>query len=1215
MVWETRGKGPRDRRCWRRRAGLLFVVAGCVAALIAVVGGSAVGASGHRRASVRLARGVTARDVARPSLALLAKARAVAAREHARRGSRAARVARMRSRRAFSHVSRSGAVSVARRRGGGVVDAPVWAPLRLRHGERLLGFVGKDQAQIALANGKRARVESTLPLRAKNAAGDLAPVDLSFADRGSFFSPGNPLTALRVGKRLGDGISLGDVGVRVLPVGAGDVRGSLVSGTPFWANVATDTDMLVKPLPAGAESFWQLRSQESPEQLRLKLDLPAGAQLRLASAGAGDAAGPEAAEVVKAGKVLAKIAAPGTRDADGQAVPTSMRVDGQDIVVTVAHHGRDVAYPLMVDPTMTVSEPDWYASNSSDFDGWVWVSGNTSAGARPVSACYSVWWCSYSFFGFPDFQDEPNHCVGNPGCNGGWGRGLYTVNSGYYAPAGEWAQWAFVAGNAGPEINIARAELKDAWSNNGCSPAGCGIAHIQGLWRQTNWVSMWLTTSGYNYSQKAYCSPATCDVPSTGQNAVAVVQQIATWTGGYFPSNFDFLASASLVISDDTGPNSLTVSHSNQPPSDWVQDTNETVTASAADGGVGVKEFDVTAHKPDGSTQTLASAVNPCPGNRHGWCPPNWTADIPYNTQGLPEGDNTFTITAKDAWGNQTDSTPWHAKIDRTPPTSQASGALFDHRNQASDHRSEGLYDSAYALHINGTDGFSGTSSIEVFVDDQSQASRGGRADNTCGSSGCPGALALNWTLSPDDYPDGPHTVKVVVKDQLADQPNVDSSKHTTVTSFQVLVDRRGDIYHATQYTADPATGGDLEADEWARIGTRVARREDESHVRTRGPGACDSGTCDEVRTRTRASEENAAAYDSYTTYTGGSVDDPRLEQIAEILQPADALPGVPTQTGRLADVLQAWQVPPPAHGDGYAMYEETHHADESDASSPSATTRTWVETKTQMPVKTELVDDAQASVLSTHYWTYSPGRLDQNEVAPDFFQVGRPEHVSYEKHVSMAADGSTSPEGSALRQSRTAATQSSPPMPLDQETGAIFRPFSLGSTPTVGAGTLCLAGRNVTRDNDSAPSTIPTTPADPEASGRDLRLFTTAEAYYNLLPAVALGSCIPGRGILNTPDLEVISMARNSSQAAAQRDAYMTAGTPITLPGPSLGGPNPLGLTDPLGPTVAYALPETGADGTSVLLDTLDTTVLITGRFSKDEVALICQLLREAPL
>lgn len=140
MVWETRGKEPRDRRCWRRRAGLLFVAAGCVAALIAVVGGSAVGASGHRRVAVG-PRGVSARVVPRPSPALLAKARAGAARERSRRGSRAARLARVRSRRAYAHVSRDGAVGVARRQAGGVVGSAVWAPLRLRRGERLLGGI------------------------------------------------------------------------------------------------------------------------------------------------------------------------------------------------------------------------------------------------------------------------------------------------------------------------------------------------------------------------------------------------------------------------------------------------------------------------------------------------------------------------------------------------------------------------------------------------------------------------------------------------------------------------------------------------------------------------------------------------------------------------------------------------------------------------------------------------------------------------------------------------------------------------------------------------------------------------------------------------------------------------------------------------------------------------------------------------------------------
>lgn len=227
MVWETRGEGRRDHRYWRGRTVVLFVATvACMAVLVVGVGGSAVGAS-SQSPTRSLRQGVGAGDFA-PSPGMVAELRRQAEEDRARRESEPARQARVRSRRAHAHLSRDESVAVARAAHRNVLEAGPSSPFRLRGGERLLGYVGSDEARVQLADGSKARVESTLPLRARNAAGDLAPVDLSFADHGSFFSPGNPLTALRVAKRLGDGISLGDVGVRVLPAGGGDVQGSLV---------------------------------------------------------------------------------------------------------------------------------------------------------------------------------------------------------------------------------------------------------------------------------------------------------------------------------------------------------------------------------------------------------------------------------------------------------------------------------------------------------------------------------------------------------------------------------------------------------------------------------------------------------------------------------------------------------------------------------------------------------------------------------------------------------------------------------------------------------------------------------------------------------------------------------------------------------------------------------------------------------------------------
>jgi hypothetical protein len=117
-------------------------------------------------------------------------------------------------------------------------------------------------------------------------------VDLSLLDHGAAWSPANPLVQARIPKRLGDGLTLSDIGLDVTPTGAADAQAQLVDGKPFWDNVATDTDYFVRVDPAGVESFWQLRSVDSPQELRIRLQLPQGAQARVDSSPRSLGAGP-----------------------------------------------------------------------------------------------------------------------------------------------------------------------------------------------------------------------------------------------------------------------------------------------------------------------------------------------------------------------------------------------------------------------------------------------------------------------------------------------------------------------------------------------------------------------------------------------------------------------------------------------------------------------------------------------------------------------------------------------------------------------------------------------------------------------------------------------------------------------------------------------------------------------------------------------------------
>ncbi len=148
---------------------------------------------------------------------------------------------------------------------------------------------------------------SPVPLRAEDEDGSKEPVSLELSDQGDSYTLENPLAEVRISKRAGEGIALPDLGVRVLPeAAAGAAEPEVIADKLFWANVALDTDLLVRPVAEGVETFHQLRSEDSPEDLELGFELPAGAVLRETD---------EGAEIVQDGRAVARIAPPTAVDA------------------------------------------------------------------------------------------------------------------------------------------------------------------------------------------------------------------------------------------------------------------------------------------------------------------------------------------------------------------------------------------------------------------------------------------------------------------------------------------------------------------------------------------------------------------------------------------------------------------------------------------------------------------------------------------------------------------------------------------------------------------------------------------------------------------------------------------------------------------------------------------------------------------------------------
>ncbi len=258
----------------------------------------------------------------------------------------------------------------------------------------MTGFLGDFVARVQDPGGGRGLVVSTVPLRSSLGGQGERPVDLSIRDQGSGFVPVNPVVATVIPKRSSDEVQVGEIGLR-LP-NSGSHAGRLAGGKVVYPNTEPDTDSTVTGIPGGIEEFSVLRSPNSPTELSFGLRLPAGAVLQPAAAGQ-----PGGFDVVRSGRVLAHIPTPTASDAYGQKVDVRATASAQGLKLSVEHRGRDVAYPVSVDPV--VGYP---------FNG----------GGRLNSAGW----------GFYPSDPYANWQTLTPGQGaGGWGYGLYTYQLNY----------------------------------------------------------------------------------------------------------------------------------------------------------------------------------------------------------------------------------------------------------------------------------------------------------------------------------------------------------------------------------------------------------------------------------------------------------------------------------------------------------------------------------------------------------------------------------------------------------------------------------------------------------------------------------------------------------------------------------------------------------------------------------------------------------------
>jgi sugar lactone lactonase YvrE len=536
-------------------------------------------------------------------------------------------------------------------------------PARALSDAHLDQVLGPDTALITVG-GNTMLAEGTIPVRAPDDEGNLRKVDLDLEHEAEGYVPENPITEVTVPDDASEPVSIGGEGFAISAVLSGSPSPAhpLEGEDVQYFETQKDSDLIVSPLATGAELFSLLRSAESPEELRFDVTLPAGAELR--------ADGEGGAEVMREGERLIRIPAPRAFDAQGADVPVSMQVEGNSLVLTVEHRGKDVAYPLLVDPEAV--QENWYDSGNDWYhygnlwalepgtSPWVWGTNNGGrfwAGTKPISS--------------------------KPGLSE---RGLFisATSTGSSQPANQYGQFTLTA--PGGDSYFSAALINPFWRwDQSCGYQTYPEPHdFSGLWSETwGWAtfhSNWARVYGYGIETPFEQLAGTENEWREKTGHVLVIGMGTGNGGGAIPCWRDLYAGGVNVWMDDWSQPVLTTSSTGQ----WMDSTPVRLNVSATDTGLGVRKFEAEATDKSGATQKW-DTWNSCTGGFKARCPGAWNLgetsqpQLNYNPSVLPEGIDTLNVTAYDAvLRKSTMTSEMTIRVDHAPPTLKLSGTITE---------------------------------------------------------------------------------------------------------------------------------------------------------------------------------------------------------------------------------------------------------------------------------------------------------------------------------------------------------------------------------------------------------------------------------------------------------------------------------------------------------------------------------------------------------
>lgn len=627
----------------------------------------------------------------------------------------------------------------------------------LRKAEEVIAYQDPNTAVIDPAGPEdRALHVSTMPLRTES--GELPDLDLGRQQ--DVVIPDEPLTDIELPDELSAGIELEEINLTVDVEGAApedpDSRLVSTSGaetdreTAFYPEALTDTDIAVAARPRGVETFAQLRSAESPEELRFALDLPPGALIK-DDGGAG-----EVVITDGAGEPLALVQAPMAVDAQGTSVPVTMEVQGHELVLRAPHKNAGFAYPILVDPV--IEYWNWFIGGGTGalFDG-TWSVLSNWLGPYEVSP-YCNGYLAYS-------------------CNGtGWGLHV-RAQSGYGYPAGTYGYWVYTAPGTTSYIETAYVYYLH-YSRGGSS--GYHPYAVAGLAGPYGWASVWTAVNDW-WSGNTFLG-----------NSGARYFEVGLFAGEYnvptWPWRYVRIAEMGMNITD---PESPTLNSIGGVPSGWLNGSeNPSMTVNASDPGLGVQQVFLS---HNGGPQNWYMNLPYCGGTRATTlCPANTaTQPIYWDPTSLRQGFSKLRLSARDPIGAIATSEAvghittyeWDVKVDRTAPLIDLSDQLAQVTNEdgaaeppeanPGSEPSDELSLPTYKLGITAQDGVanpthdlhqrSGVKSIDLYLDDQEQRVAVPWGSPLCDPSNC--TVSKTFELKLPDLSAGPHTLSVVVTD------------------------------------------------------------------------------------------------------------------------------------------------------------------------------------------------------------------------------------------------------------------------------------------------------------------------------------------------------------------------------------------------------------------------------------------------------------------